>query len=217
MTVPRNILLAPSLLSANFANFNDALATIHKHQAPWVHFDVMDGQFVPNITFGSQVVASLRQKSSLFFDVHLMTLTPERQFLAFAKAGANNITFHVEATMHAHALVQQLHQLNVKAGMAINPGTALTQIENMLPFLDVILVMSVNPGAGGQALIQHTLEKAKQLKELKAKYNYHYVIEMDGGINQDTIEVVKKSGVEAIVVGSAFFENPQLDTFLKNL
>jgi ribulose-phosphate 3-epimerase len=212
-----NIILAPSLLAANFAHFGGALHTIHQHDAPWVHFDVMDGEFVSAITFGAQVVQSLRSMSQTFFDVHLMVVRPERQFASFAKAGSNGITFHIEATHHAHALVQDLHKLGIKAGIALNPATPLVAISELLPLLDTVLIMSVNPGAGGQSLIPATLAKAKELADLKTKHHYPYLIEMDGGINNDTIAAVKSAGVEVAVAGSAFFSNPQLDAFLTQL
>ncbi|WDI38509.1 ribulose-phosphate 3-epimerase [Entomospira culicis] len=210
-------ILAPSLLSANFAHFQEALTLVHQHQAPWLHFDVMDGQFVPAITFGSQVVASLRDKSETFFDVHLMTNTPERHFAAFAQAGANNITFHIEATHHAHALVQQIHTLGVKAGIALNPATPLSAIVELLPFVDLVLVMSVNPGAGGQSMIPSMLQKVKRLQQMKSHYNYPYHIQIDGGINESTIFAVKNAGIDVVVAGSAFFANPKLDLFLQRL
>jgi ribulose-phosphate 3-epimerase len=210
-------ILAPSLLACDFACLKDALALVHQHQAPWLHFDVMDGSFVPAITFGSQVLASIRPHSQTFFDVHLMVNQPERHIEAFAAAGANGITFHIEATAHAHALVQQIQRLGLKAGIAFNPATPVSAIVELLPFVDLVLVMSVNPGAGGQSLIPTMLQKAKRLQQMRSQYNYPYKIQMDGGINETSILAVKKADVDVIVAGSAFFANDNLATFLQRL
>ncbi|NIZ47394.1 ribulose-phosphate 3-epimerase [Spirochaetales bacterium BR208] len=210
-------ILAPSLLAADFSNFQQALNRIHHYQAPWIHFDVMDGSFVPAITFGAQVVAHLRPHSKTFFDVHLMVENPERHIESFAQAGANSITFHIEATHHAHAIVQQIHKIGCKAGIAINPGTSLHHLEALLPFVDLVLVMSVNPGAGGQSFITETLIKTRTLQALRNQQNLHYHIQMDGGINAETLPSVVEAGTDILVAGSAFFSDSHVNALLHSL
>ncbi|NIZ40094.1 ribulose-phosphate 3-epimerase [Entomospira entomophila] len=209
--------LAPSLLAADFSNFQQAINRIHHYQAPWIHFDVMDGLFVPAITFGAQVVAHLRPHSETLFDVHLMVAHPERHIENFAQAGADNITFHIEATNHAHALVQHIHHLGCKAGVAINPGTSLHQLDAVLPFVDLVLVMSVNPGAGGQSFIAETLLKTRELQRLREEKQFRYYIQMDGGINAETLPSTIEAGTDILVAGSAFFSDHHIDSLLKAL
>lgn len=213
----RKVLFAPSLLAADFSNLPAAIALTQQHQAPWLHFDVMDGHFVPAITYGAQFISSLRDKSDAFFDVHLMVTNPAQHFASMAAAGANLITFHIEAAPHAHGLIQEIHALGLKAGIAINPATPVWQIQELLPDLDLVLVMSVNPGRGGQSLIPKTLEKVALLAQLKQEHNYTYVIEMDGGVNHVTLASCKEAGAETLVMGSAFFQNPKLDALLQEL
>ncbi len=199
------LLVAPSLLSADFSDMGAALRLIESARADWIHLDVMDGRFVPNLTFGPKMVADLRSLSSLPFDVHLMTLEPERLVPAFIDAGADWITFHVEATVHAHRHIETIKSAGKKAGIAIVPSTPLSSIEELLPFLDLVLVMTVDPGFGGQSLVPSCLDKVRRLGGMRMERGLGFRISVDGGINRDTAPKALAAGAEVLVVGSAFF------------
>ena len=198
-------LLAPSLLSADFSDLNKALKQIEENCGSVVHIDVMDGQFVPEITYGQPVVRSIRKLTSLPFDVHLMVENPENQIKSFVSAGADWITFHYEATAHSHRLIQMIHEEGKKAGVAFCPGTPVSALSEILESADIILVMSVNPGWGGQKLIPSCVAKIAELKKIRQEKNYKYLISVDGGINNDTIQSVIDAGADVIVSGSSFF------------
>lgn len=198
-------LLAPSLLSADFSSLEKAIKQIEDNKGSVVHIDVMDGQFVPEITYGQPVVRSIRKLTKLPFDVHLMVEKPENQIKTFADAGADWITFHMEAAVHAHRIIQQIHELGKKAGLSIVPSTPLSSIKEILEYADIILVMTVNPGYGGQKLIPSCLKKVSELKKLREENNYSYLISVDGGVNNDTLPLVKEAGADVIVSGSSFF------------
>ena len=198
-------LLAPSLLSCDFSNLGEAIKKIENNFGSWVHIDVMDGIFVPEITFGQPIVRSIRPLTSLPFDVHLMTEKPENQIESFAKAGADFITFHYEAAVHHHRIIQQIHSLGKKAGISIVPSTPVSAILPILPFVDLILVMTVNPGFGGQTLIPECLDKVKELVDIRKTKNLSYLISVDGGVSEKTAKTVIESGVDVAVSGSAFF------------
>lgn len=200
-------MLAPSLLSSDFSNLEKAIAQIENNKGKVVHIDVMDGQFVPEITYGQPVVRSIRKLTKLPFDVHLMVNSPENQIESFAKAGADWITFHYEATAHAHRLIQKIHELGKKAGVSICPGTPLNVLDAILEDVDLILVMTVNPGFGGQKLIPSCLHKVEKLKKMKEEKGYNYMISVDGGVNNTTLSSVIEAGSEIIVSGSSFFTN----------
>lgn len=199
------IVLAPSLLSADFSNLENALNTIEKNNGGAVHIDVMDGRFVPQITYGQPVVKSLRALTQLPFDVHLMVEHPECQIESFALSGADWITFHFENTVHVHRIVQQIHSLGKKAGIAICPATPVDFISEILPEIDIVLVMTVNPGFGGQKLIPSCVKKIAALKETREKFGYGYKISVDGGVNAETAAMVVNAGADIVVSGSAFF------------
>jgi ribulose-phosphate 3-epimerase len=199
------VIVAPSVLSADFSDFAQAAREIDASLAPWLHLDVMDGQFVPNLTFGPKLVEDLRPHSKAFFDVHLMTLNPERLFAPFAQAGADQITFHVEAAIHAHRFLAQIRELGKKAGISLVPSTPVSAIRELLPFVDQVLVMTVNPGFGGQTLIPACLDKVRLLKKLREEGGYGYRIAVDGGVNTETAPVLRDAGVDVLVAGSAFF------------
>lgn len=198
-------ILDPSLLSADFSNLQAAINQIEKNNGSAVHIDVMDGCFVPEITYGQPIVRSIRKLTSLPFDIHLMVTHPENQIESFIDAGADWITFHIEATPHAHRLIQMIHEKGKKAGIALNPATPISALSEILEIADIILVMTVNPGFGGQKMIPSCLKKISNLKELREENNYHYLISVDGGVNSTTLNSVLDAGVDIVVSGSAFF------------
>lgn len=201
----KNPLLAPSLLSADFSDLSKAIKLIEDKNGKVVHIDVMDGRFVPEITYGQPVIRSIRKLTDLPFDVHLMVEHPEEQIKSFAQAGADWITFHWESTVHVHRLIQQIHELGKKAGVAIVPSTPVSAISEILEYADIILVMTVNPGFGGQKLIPSCIEKVKELVLLREQKGYSFKISVDGGINNETLGLALDAGVDIFVSGSSFF------------
>ena len=199
--------IAPSLLSADFANLASELKDIEKAGADFVHLDVMDGHFVPNLTFGCPIIKALRKHTTLPFDVHLMTEHPEVYFDDLAKAGAAMVSFH--ADVHHDRLVHAIQEKGMKAGIALNPGTPLSMIEELLPILDFVLIMSVNPGFGGQKFISYSLDKIRRLKDMaKAMHRDELDIEVDGGVTPDNILALGEAGVTISVAGSSVFGKP---------
>jgi ribulose-phosphate 3-epimerase len=207
-------LLAPSILSADFARLGEEVEAVRRGGARLVHVDVMDGHFVPNLTLGPPVVRSLRAATSLFLDCHLMVERPESLIEEFAASGAQAISIHVEAARHLHRAVHLIRSLGVRAGVAVNPGTALASIEAILADLDYVLLMSVNPGFGGQSFIPSSLDKARELRALIEARGLAVSIEMDGGINAENALSVARAGVGIVVAGSAVFGKgrPEEDT-----
>lgn len=199
--------IAPSILSADFSNLQRDIELVEKGGADYIHVDVMDGQFVPNITFGPNIVQAIRPITKLPLDVHLMIVDPEKYIPAFAKAGADIITVHVEATPHIHRVLQMMKDLGVKSGVVINPGTPITMIKHVLPIADQVLVMTVNPGFGGQSFIEETVEKIAELSELREQNNWHYSIEVDGGIVPETAQICQKAGADVFVAGSYIYNS----------
>lgn len=201
--------IAPSLLSADFANLAYEVKDIEKGGADLVHLDVMDGHFVPNLTFGCPIIKALRKHTTLPFDVHLMTEHPEVYFEDLAKAGVQMVSFHAEAAVHHDRLVHAIQEKGMKAGIALNPGTPLSMIEELLPILDFVLIMSVNPGFGGQKFISYSLDKIRRLKDMaKAMHREDLDIEVDGGVTPDNILALAEAGVTISVAGSSVFGKP---------
>jgi ribulose-phosphate 3-epimerase len=201
----RELIVAPSILSANFSDMGGAVREIENARADWVHVDVMDGRFVPAITFGPKMVSDLRPLARLPFDVHLMIVEPEKHIASFAKAGADYITFHLEAATHAHAIAAEIRRLGPKCGVSIVPSTSVQALDAMLPFVDLVLIMTVNPGAGGQKLIVECFEKVKTLAALRKERGLSFLISVDGGINEQSASLARDAGCDIIVTGSAFF------------
>ncbi|BDR80825.1 ribulose-phosphate 3-epimerase [Clostridium tetani] len=209
--------IAPSILSADFANLGREIEAIEKYGAHVVHFDVMDGKYVPNISFGVPIMKSIKGLTKLPFDVHLMIEEPSKYIEDFAKAGADIITFHYEAETHLDRTINYIKSFGVKAGIALNPGTPVSLIKDLIPSLDMVLIMSVNPGFGGQKYIYYASDKIRELKKLKDELNKDLIIEVDGGVGKDNIKDIANCGVDLVVAGSAVFKDGKIEENLKVL
>ena len=209
--------IAPSILAADYANFASELKRIEETSAEYVHMDIMDGQFVPNISFGADVVASMRKHSKLVFDCHLMVVNPERYVDAFAQAGADIMTIHAESTLHIHGALQKIKAAGMKAGIVINPGTPISAIEPVLSLVDQVLIMTVNPGFGGQAFIPEMLEKVQKVAKIRDEKGYDFDIEVDGGVDNKTIKACYQAGANVFVAGSYLFKASDLTAQVETL
>jgi ribulose-phosphate 3-epimerase len=213
----KNVKIAPSILSADFSKLGEQIARAENAGADLFHLDVMDGNFVPNITIGPLIVEAVRKTTNLPLDVHLMIANPEFYVPSFIKAGASYISFHLEATAHAHRVIQKIKSSGVKAGIAINPATAVPSLIDLITEVDFVLIMSVNPGFGGQEFIPHAINKIIMVKEMIEEFRSKTIIEVDGGINSDNIADVVAAGAEMIVAGSAVFQGDRIEKALADL
>lgn len=203
-------LLAPSILSADFSNLASQVRAAELGSADIIHCDIMDGQFVPNLTFGPIIVSAVRKITKLPIDVHLMIKNPDNLIQDFANAGADYITVHIEEVVHIDRTINLIKQQGIKAGIAVNPGTPIENLIQVLGLCDLVLIMSVNPGFGGQSFIDYSLEKIKIIASLRKKNNYNFKIEVDGGINKQNIRNISKAGCDIFVCGSAIFGNKDI-------
>lgn len=209
--------IAPSILAADYANFATELKRVEETDAEYVHIDIMDGQFVPNISFGADVVASMRKHSKLVFDCHLMVVEPERYVDAFAQAGTDIMTIHVEATKHIHGALQKIKAAGMKAGVVINPGTPVEALVPVLGLVDQVLIMTVNPGFGGQAFIPEMMAKVEAVTKMRQEAGYDFDIEVDGGIDNTTIKAAAQAGANVFVAGSYLFKASDLPAQVQTL
>jgi ribulose-phosphate 3-epimerase len=202
-------ILAPSILSADFTHLGAEIAAAERAGADWIHVDVMDGHFVPNMTIGPLVVEACRRATSLPLDVHLMIEQPERYLEAFAHAGADRLTVHVETCPHLHRTIQQIRDLGVKPGVTLNPGTPAVLLKEILPLVDLVLVMTVNPGFGAQSFLPETLAKITEIRQMLTAINSPAWLEVDGGVSEQTLPILITAGANAFVAGNAVFKHPQ--------
>jgi len=201
-----NHIIAPSILAADFGQLNQAVELVNQSEAQWLHIDIMDGRFVPNISFGFPVMKAIQKSATKLLDVHLMIVEPEKYFNNFAACGAQLITVHYEACPHLHRTIQQIKDAGCKAGVALNPHTNVAVLNNVLPMLDLVCLMSVNPGFGGQVFIENTYNKIHQLKQMAQNQQPNLLIEIDGGVSLKNAKQLLKAGANVLVAGSAVFK-----------
>ncbi|MCX6225300.1 MAG: ribulose-phosphate 3-epimerase [Bacteroidia bacterium] len=210
-------LVAASLLAADFGNLQRDINLVNLSQADWFHVDIMDGRFVPNFSIGTPVIEAIRKHALKPLDIHLMIREPERYITHFVQLGANILTFHIEATNHVNRVVQVIKQLGVKAGISLNPHTPVSLLENILPDVDVVLIMSVNPGFGGQKFIQSSLDKIRKLNQMRKAIGAGFLIEVDGGVDEENAPLLIDCGVDILVAGNTIFSSAQPEKTIRNL
>lgn len=213
----KEIILAPSMLSADFANLQKDVEMINRSEADWFHLDIMDGVFVPNISFGFPVVKHVKKYAKKPLDVHLMIVQPERYIDEWKNVGADILTVHYEACTHLHRTVQQIKAAGMKAGVSLNPHTTVSLLKDILPELDMVLIMSVNPGFGGQSFIKQSLNKISELREMADISNPNLIIQVDGGVDKNNYKQIVKAGANALVAGSAVFGADDPEEAIKGL
>ncbi|MEY2938881.1 MAG: hypothetical protein RL062_1470 [Bacteroidota bacterium] len=201
------MIVSPSVLSADFANLQRDVEMLNASAAQWIHIDIMDGEFVPNISFGLPVTAAIAKHAKKVMDVHLMIIHPDRYIADFKNAGAEILTVHYEACTHLHRTIQSIHANGMKAGVALNPHTPVSVLQDVLGDLDLVLIMSVNPGFGGQTFIERTYAKIKELKAMIVAGGHNVLIEVDGGVNGDNAALLKEAGADALVAGNYVFKH----------
>ena len=212
-----SVIVSPSLLSADFLHLSKDIEMVNRSQADWFHLDIMDGVFVPNISYGLPVVSQIKKIATKPLDVHLMIVQPERYVEAFHKAGADILTVHYETCTHLHRTIQQIKSQGMKAGVSLNPHTPVSLLEDVIEDIDAVLLMSVNPGFGGQSFIEQTINKVDKLKKLIMESNSHTLIEIDGGVNFETGKRLVNAGADALVAGSFVFNSPDPEANIKGL
>ena len=212
-----SVIVSPSLLSADFLHLSKDIEMVNRSQADWFHLDIMDGVFVPNISYGLPVVSQIKKMATKPLDVHLMIVQPERYVEAFHKAGADILTVHYETCTHLHRTIQQIKAQGMKAGVSLHPHTPVSLLEDVIEDIDVVLLMSVNPGFGGQSFIEQTINKVDKLKKLIMESNSHTLIEIDGGVNFETGKRLVNAGADALVAGSFVFNSPDPEAKIKGL
>ena len=211
------VIVSPSILSADFSRLEEEIKAVEKAGAEWLHIDVMDGHFVPNITIGPPVVKSIRKVTDMFFDVHLMIENPDKYVKPFADAGADGITFHIESNADPMRTIEMIKNAGCKAGISLNPPTPIDRIRDLISYVDLVLVMSVNPGFSGQKFIPDVVQKIEWLRKQIDKNNYKILIEVDGGVNKETGKIAKKAGADVLVAGNFVFKNESYEQAIKDL